>query len=87
MHWREREQSVLLHAGAGDKQYKISTESEFSPNSIEKLLTSGKNYFFRQFIKMGVFVGGADLEEVQEEQAKSEIAGLDLAKQGNCSGK
>ena len=69
----------------GGKSYKISTESEFSPNTLEAMLAADKNYFFRQFIKMGVFVGGADLEAVSEEQGKKEIAQLEMATLGNCS--
>jgi hypothetical protein len=69
----------------GGKSYKIDTESEFSPNTLEKMLIAGKNYFFRQFIKMGVFVGGAGLEEIPEEQGKQEVAQLEMAKAGNCS--
>jgi len=69
----------------GDKTHKIDTESEFSPNTLEAMLVAGKNYFFRQFIKMGVFVGGAGIEEIPEEQGKKEIAQLEMAKLGNCS--
>ena len=46
----------------GGETHKIETESEFSPNTLELMLEAGKNYFIRQFIKMGAFVGGADLE-------------------------
>ncbi len=69
----------------GEKTHKIDTESEFSPNTLELMLAAGKNYFIRQFIKMGVFVGGAGLEQVSEEQGKKDIAQLQLAKQGRCS--
>jgi hypothetical protein len=71
----------------GDKTYKIDTESEFSPNSLEAMLAAGKNYFFRQFIKMGVFVGGAGIEAMPEEQAKKDIAQLEMAQPGKCEGK
>jgi hypothetical protein len=70
----------------GGKNYKIDTESEFSPNTVEAMLTANKNYFFRQFIKMGVFVGGAGIEQVPEEQGKKEVAQLEMAKLGSCSG-
>lgn len=69
----------------GEKTHKIDTESEFSPNTLELMLAAGKNYFIRQFIKMGVFVGGAGLEQVSEEQGKKDIAQLQLAKPGRCS--
>lgn len=69
----------------GGKTHKIDTESEFSDNSLELMLESGKNYFIRQFIKMGVFVGGAGLEQVTDAQGKADIASLELAKNGKCN--
>ena len=69
----------------GGKTYKLDTESEFSPNTLELMLAAGKNYFIRQFIKMGVFVGGAGLEQVPEEQGRIAVSKLDMAKPGNCS--
>lgn len=69
----------------GNKKHKVDTESEFSPNALEIMFVAGKNYFLRQFIKMGVFVGGAGLEEVSEEQGKADIAKLEMAKPGTCS--
>lgn len=69
----------------GGKTYKLDTESEFSPNTLELMLAAGKNYFIRQFIKMGVFVGGAGLEQVPEEQGRIAVSKLDMAKPGKCS--
>lgn len=69
----------------GDKTHKLETESEFSPNKLELMFASGKNYFIRQFIKIGVFVGGADLEEIPEAQGKADVASLAMAKPGTCS--
>lgn len=69
----------------GGKTHKIDTESEFSPNTLELMLETGKNYFIRQFIKMGVFVGGAGLELIPEEQGKKDVAKLEMAKPGKCS--
>jgi hypothetical protein len=54
----------------GNQEHKISTESEFSPNELLVTTESGKNYFIKQFIKMGVFVGGANLELSSIEQGK-----------------
>ncbi|WP_342119059.1 DUF2846 domain-containing protein [Pseudoduganella sp. OTU4001] len=70
----------------GGKMIKVSTESEFSPNDLELKVDSGKNYFVRQYIKMGVFVGGAGVEQMTEEQGKADIAKLEMAKPGSCSG-
>lgn len=68
----------------GGKKHKIETESEFSPNAMEVFMESGKNYFIRQFIKLGAFVGGADLEQMSEEQGKADVANLGLAQPGKC---
>lgn len=69
----------------GNQEHKISTESEFSPNNLLIKVESNKNYFVRQYIKMGAFVGGANLELVEEEEGKKAIAELDMAKKGSCS--
>lgn len=69
----------------GGKAHKIDTESEFSPNTFGLMFETGKNYFIRQFIKMGVFVGGAGLEQIPEEQGKAAVAKLEMAKPGKCS--
>lgn len=70
---------------AGGKNHKVDTESEFSPNALELMFEAGKNYFVRQFIKMGVFVGGAGLDQIPEEQGKKDVAKLEMAKSGKCS--
>ena len=69
----------------GGKIYKIDTESEFSPNTLEMMLETGKNYFVRQFIKMGVFVGGAGVEHIPDEQGKADVTKLEMATLGKCS--
>jgi hypothetical protein len=68
----------------GGKTHKIETESEFSPNSLEIFMETGRNYFVRQFIRMGAFVGGADLEQIAEEQGKADVVKLGLAQPGTC---
>lgn len=69
----------------GNQEYKISTESEFSPNDLLVKTESGKNYFIKQYIKMGVFVGGAGLKLVDEETGKKEVEKLKMATKGSCS--
>lgn len=69
----------------GDVEHKISTESEFSPNNLFLTTESGKNYFIRQYIKMGAFVGGANLELVDEAKGKAAVTKLEMAKKGQCS--
>ena len=69
----------------GDKSHKVSTESEFSPNDLIVKFKSGMHYFIRQYIKFGVFVGGAALELVDEGKGKKEVSELDMATKGTCS--
>ena len=69
----------------GNQEHKVSTESEFSPNDLLLKTDVGKNYFIRQFIKFGVFVGGAGLELVDEEQGKNAVQELQMAVKGSCS--
>ncbi|MFA5455284.1 MAG: DUF2846 domain-containing protein [Sulfurimonas sp.] len=69
----------------GGQVHKITTESEFSPNDMILTTKGGKNYFVRQYIKMGAFVGGANLELVDEVEGKKAVSELEMAKKGNCS--
>ena len=69
----------------GNQEHKISTESEFSPNDLLIMTESGKNYFVKQYIKMGVFVGGAGLMLVDEETGKKDVEKLKMATTGSCS--
>lgn len=71
---------------SSDKPHSLGTESEFSPNNITLNVASGKNYFVRQYIKMGIFVGGAGLESVSETEGKRVVSKpeVKLAKPGRC---
>jgi len=69
----------------GDKEHKISTESEFSPNNLLIKPKNGRLYFIHQYIKMGVFVGGANVELVDEIEGKNAVSNLKMAKKGQCS--
>ena len=69
----------------GGEDHTLSTASEFSPNDLILKTVAGTNYFIRQFIKMGVFVGGAGLEQVAEADGKTAVAELGLATKGSCS--
>ena len=66
----------VLDAG----KHTISTESEFSPNDLIIKTEPKKNYFVENYIKMGVFVGGANLEEVSESEGMTRVSKLKLAK-------
>lgn len=60
-------------------KHTLATESEFGDNSLEFVAEGGKLHFFRNYIKMGVFVGGANLETVQEEDGKKGVLESSLA--------
>lgn len=61
-------------------QHTVSTESEFSDNALSVTLQEGINHFIRQYIKIGVFVGGANLELVSESEGKEGVLKSGLAK-------
>lgn len=75
----------FYHEVEGDLEHKISTESEFSPNDLFVKTESGKLYFIEQYIKMGVFVGGANLRKKDEETGKKELSELMMAQKGSCN--
>ncbi|MFZ7143113.1 DUF2846 domain-containing protein [Avibacterium avium] len=72
--------NVYFYKTVKPGKHKISTESEFGNNDLYITTQGGKNYFIRQYIRMGVFVGGANLEQVDEEKAKAVIKKLKLAR-------
>lgn len=69
----------------GGQEHIISTESEFSPNHLKLKTEAGKQYFVQQYIKPGVFVGGANLKVVDEAQGRNAISEYQLAQAGKCS--
>lgn len=69
----------------GDKEHTLATESEFSPNEIKLFTKAGDNYFVRQYIKMGLFVGGANLQVVDSASGQAALQRLKLAEGGKCS--
>lgn len=58
----------------------IATESEFSDNTLNLLAVGGQNHYIRQSIKMGVFVGGADLQVMPGSIAQQDLQKCTLAK-------
>ena len=69
----------------GDTEHTLSTESEFSPNNLKINTAAGKNYFVRQYIKIGLLVGGAGLELIENDAGMRAVSKLELAKSGTCS--
>ena len=57
----------------------ISTQSEFGENALTFEAEGGKNYFVEQYIKMGVFSGGSNVEMVSEEVGKEQVLKCELA--------
>lgn len=51
----------------------LSTESEFGDNTVTFQAEAGKNHYARQYMKMGVFVGGSGIEMVGEEEGKAAV--------------
>lgn len=70
---------------AGNQEHTVSTESEFSPNHLKFKTEAGKKYFVQQYIKPGVFVGGANLKLVDDAQGQKAINEYRLAEAGKCS--
>jgi len=75
----------FYHQVEGGKEHTLATESEFSPNTLVMMLEAGKNYFVEQYLKIGVFVGGANLRQVDESTGRAEVSKLTMAEKGNCS--
>lgn len=61
-------------------EHLVQTESEFSENGLNYIAKEGHNHFIQQYVRVGVFVGGANLEETTEENAKKMIMPCGLAK-------
>ncbi|WP_262967275.1 DUF2846 domain-containing protein [Methylobacter psychrophilus] len=71
----------------GNEEHKISTESEFSPNDLLLKTETGKNYFIKQYIRPGAFVGGAAVELIEEEEGQKDVSDSKMAKKGTCDKK
>jgi len=57
----------------------LATESEFGENTLDLDAKAGQNYYVRQSIKLGVFVGGAKLTLVPESEGKEGVRDSKLA--------
>ncbi|PAV49473.1 hypothetical protein CK486_01500 [Pseudomonas sp. HAR-UPW-AIA-41] len=61
-------------------QHVLATESEFGDNTLVLNAEAGKNHFVRQYIKIGLFVGGANLEQVSEAEGRKGVSETELAR-------
>ena len=64
---------VYYHLTVKPCEHTIATESEFGDNVLKFTAEAGKNYFFQQYIKMGVFIGGSGIQAVSEEEGKQNV--------------
>ncbi|MCA8977789.1 MAG: DUF2846 domain-containing protein [Planctomycetes bacterium] len=71
----ETANGVFFRREVGPGPHTLSTESEFGDNKLDFTAEIGRLYFFEQYIKMGVFVGGANLQAVSEEDGKAAVLG------------
>ena len=69
----ETANKVYLHRLISLGSHTLSTESEFGNNDVKFVADSGRNYFFEQSMKMGVFSGGASLTAVFEADGKRAV--------------
>ena len=71
---------TYFHRFVSPGKHVLGTESEFSDNNIDLVAVAGQNYYVRQSIKMGVFVGGAKLEVIPPATAQAHLRKCELAK-------
>ena len=69
----ETANTVFFHKEVAPGEHTLSTESEFGENVLKFSAEAGKNYYFQQYIKMGVFVGGSNIQAVSEEEGKQNV--------------
>jgi hypothetical protein len=80
---RESASDVFFHTEvSGDKSMRFRP-NRFSPNTLKLMFDAGKNYFVRQYIKVGAFVGGADLELIPGTRQRSRRE-TGMAAPGTC---
>lgn len=73
---------TYLYTEVAPGKHVISTESEFGNNELEIDTESGQLYFVRQYLKMGVFVAGANLQLVPESKGRERVLECRLADSG-----
>ena len=70
-----------------NQTHKVSTESEFSPNDMSLFTKEGHNYFVEQYVRLGLFVGGAQLELMKETEGMRKVKELNMGVPGSCDNK
>lgn len=79
--------NVYFYTEIKPGKHVFSTESEFSPNSLKLMTEADKLYFLRQYIKMGLFVGGANLEVMSKAKGEKGVLECKLAVPGKSQSK
>lgn len=74
----ETADSSYFYLTVSPGQHLIETESEFGYNDAELDTVGGENYYIKQWLRPGVFVGGAHLSIMEKEQAQKDIQKLKL---------
>jgi hypothetical protein len=77
----ETANGVYFYLDLSPGKHFISTASEFGKNSITFEAEGGKNYFAEQYMKMGIFSGGSDVEMVDEKVGMQQVLDCELAEQ------
>ena len=77
----ETANKVYFYKEIAPGKHELSTESEFGDNALSFEADGGKNYFAEQYIKMGVFVGGANLRMADQAEGEKAVRECELAKQ------
>ncbi|MFZ2162562.1 MAG: DUF2846 domain-containing protein [Sideroxyarcus sp.] len=76
----ETANAVYFHKEVNPGEHTLATQAEFGDNSVKFNAEAGKNYFFQQYIKMGVFKGSAGIQAVSEEEGKQNVLQCSEAK-------
>jgi len=79
--------NVYFYTEVNPGVHTFSTESEFSENHLKLTTLADKLYFLRQYIKMGLFVGGANFEVAPEAEGKAGVMECKLAVKGKSQSK
>lgn len=70
---------VFIYKEIEPGEHELGTESEFSDNTLSFTAEAGKHYYAEQYIKLGVFVGGANVRMVDEAKGQSQVLKCGLA--------
>lgn len=57
---------TYFHREVPPGAHTLATQSEFGDNVLNFTAEEGRNYYFRQYMKLGAFVAGSGLEAVTE---------------------